>query len=150
MRTKQKEKINESLFQNLGKQGLLFFKYLSCLLAASMLSSGLGYWLLDVDYTSNKTFTVKQLLLLVVIAPLIEEYLFREFIPSLLERRYTWKSSMITSNLVFALFHGYLFFLPFFLNGVIYSLAKKETNSLQMPILLHITYNLVAALTQIL
>ncbi|MFR0814196.1 MAG: lysostaphin resistance A-like protein [Enterococcus casseliflavus] len=81
--------------------------------------------------------------------PVIEEMIFRKYLVSLLQKVFPWKISAGISSIVFAILHGQKNFLPFLINGFIYSWTMKKSGTIVMPILLHMAYNLIAIKTQI-
>jgi membrane protease YdiL (CAAX protease family) len=82
-------------------------------------------------------------LLIVVLAPIIEETVFRGWIQRPLERLWGPAPAVIVSAALFALFHAIPEYLPYyFLMGVLFGGVVLVTRSLWASILLHAAYNL--------
>ena len=82
-----------------------------------------------------------------IVAPILEEWLFRKVILSKLEKRFTFEMSNTLSALLFAAAHLDWFILPYFLNGLVYGWVMKKNDNLCSVIILHGVYNLVVILT---
>ena len=81
----------------------------------------------------------------VVLAPLVEEFIFRK---QLLDRcsRYGEKTAMVFSALLFALFHMNLFqFFYAFGMGLIFAYVYLRTRRLRYPILMHMVVNFMGS-----
>ncbi|MEC3226110.1 CPBP family intramembrane metalloprotease [Bacillus thuringiensis] len=80
----------------------------------------------------------------VLVAPIIEEFIFRKILPlgleSLLERINRTKA-IIIANGIFAAVHFDWFFFPYFVNGCLYAWSYEKTKDLKVPMLAHISYN---------
>lgn len=81
------------------------------------------------------------LIMPLLVSPIIEEYVFRKWITNLLTKKNTFIFSIIISNLLFSILHLDPFFIPYFVNGLIYSYFYKKTDDIKVPILIHILYN---------
>ena len=81
-----------------------------------------------------------------LLAPPIEELLFRGGLYGALRKRFRpWPANLLTSGL-FALSHGYVFALPNVLVlGIVSTYAYERTRSLRTPILLHVLWNTLGA-----
>ncbi|MCU4771049.1 CPBP family intramembrane glutamic endopeptidase [Bacillus toyonensis] len=80
----------------------------------------------------------------VLIAPVIEEFLFRKILPLGLEKlleRINRTTAIIIANGIFAAVHFDWFFFPYFVNGCLYAWSYEKTKDLKVPILAHISYN---------
>lgn len=93
---------------------------------------------INVLIEGNYTRIVLPLLL----SPILEELIFRKWIPNAFQDFIGRKGSVIFSNSLFAFFHFDLFFIPYLLNGFVYSCIYEKTNDIRFPILTHILYNL--------
>lgn len=77
-----------------------------------------------------------------LLSPILEELIFRKWIPNAFQDYIGIKGSIFFSNSLFAFFHFDLFFLPYLLNGLVYSYIYEKTNDIKIPIITHILYNL--------
>ena len=76
---------------------------------------------------------------------MVEEILFRGLIYGALEKRLRVSGAMVISSLLFALVHlQVVYFIPIFCLGMVLGWARWKTNSLGLPILIHILNNGVA------
>lgn len=81
----------------------------------------------------------------VLVAPVIEEFLFRKILPLGLEKlldRINRTTAIIIANGIFAAVHFDWFFFPYFVNGCLYAWSYEKTKDLKVPMLAHILYNL--------
>ncbi|NWK72600.1 CPBP family intramembrane metalloprotease [Bacillus paramycoides] len=81
----------------------------------------------------------------VLVAPVIEEFIFRKILPLGLEKlleRINRTTAIIIANGIFAAMHFDWFFFPYFVNGCLYAWSYEKTKDLKVPILAHISYNL--------
>ncbi|WP_142317464.1 CPBP family intramembrane glutamic endopeptidase [Bacillus thuringiensis] len=81
----------------------------------------------------------------VLVAPVIEEFLFRKILPLGLEKLLEWINrtmAIIIANGIFAAVHFDWFFFPYFVNGCLYAWSYEKTKDLKVPMLAHISYNL--------
>ncbi|AJI31790.1 CPBP family intramembrane glutamic endopeptidase [Bacillus thuringiensis] len=86
----------------------------------------------------------------VLVAPVIEEFLFRKILPIGLEKlldRINRTTAIIIANGIFAAVHFDWFFFPYFVNGCLYAWSYEKTKDLKVPMLAHILYNLFVFLT---
>ncbi|MEB8715088.1 CPBP family intramembrane metalloprotease [Bacillus cereus] len=80
----------------------------------------------------------------VVVAPVIEEFIFRKVLPFGLEKLLEWinrTTAIIIANGIFAAVHFDWFFFPYFVNGCLYAWSYEKTKDLKVPMLAHISYN---------
>lgn len=80
----------------------------------------------------------------VLVAPVIEEFLFRKILPLGLEKlldRINRTIAIIIANGIFAAVHFDWFFFPYFVNGCLYAWSYEMTKDLKVPMLAHISYN---------
>jgi len=82
--------------------------------------------------------------LIVVIAPIVEEFAFRGFLLSRWLRKYGAKKAIVLSSMIFAISH--IEILGGFVFGVLLSLIYLRTRSLFGPIIVHITNNSIVLL----
>jgi membrane protease YdiL (CAAX protease family) len=78
-------------------------------------------------------------LVAVVIAPLVEETIFRGFLYSTWKARWGWIVAMLMTSAVFAFYHQLL--TSAFLGSMIYVCLFRRTGTLLAPICVHATYN---------
>jgi membrane protease YdiL (CAAX protease family) len=76
-----------------------------------------------------------------VIAPVMEEIVFRGFLYGAWERRWGWLISMFMSSALFALYHQT--FWAAFTSGILLTCLYRRTGTLRASILAHSTYNLM-------
>ena len=82
---------------------------------------------------------------IVLVAPIVEEILFRGLIYGALEKRLRVSGAIVVSSLLFALVHlQVVYFIPIFCLGLVLGWARSKTNSLGLPILIHVLNNGVA------
>lgn len=109
---------------------------------SSLLSGGTAQNGLDTLLSNNNPLT---LVIVVVLAPLVEEYVFRK---KLLDRcwQYGEKTAMVFSALTFALFHMNLFqFFYAFGMGLVFAYVYLRTRRLRYSVLLHMAVNFVGS-----
>ena len=84
-----------------------------------------------------------------IIAPVLEEVIFRGVVFGSLRRRFGWGASAILSALVFSFVHGYglLGLLTVFWSGVLWAWAYEKTGSLWPSMIAHGLNNLLVSLT---
>ncbi|HYC36745.1 MAG TPA: CPBP family intramembrane glutamic endopeptidase [Usitatibacter sp.] len=85
---------------------------------------------------------VRSLVVVAVLAPVVEELVFRGFLYRAWEGRLGWFGSMIATSIVFAAYHANPF--PAFLSSVIYVCLYRRTGSLWAPIVVHMIFNALA------
>jgi uncharacterized protein len=79
----------------------------------------------------------------IVMAPVVEEMLFRGFLFKGFRQRYGWKAAPILSSLIFGLSHLQLAaIIPTFLFGCVLAYVYHRTNSLFPGMILHFSINL--------
>ncbi|QIG88189.1 CPBP family intramembrane metalloprotease [Chryseobacterium sp. POL2] len=91
---------------------------------------------------------VTMILLTVILAPILEEVLFRGVIQkSIVKNGINPRVAILISSFVFGAFHVYPWqFVGAFLLGLVLGLIYEKTQSLLLPILLHAFNNLISAL----
>ena len=84
-----------------------------------------------------------------VAAPIFEEFLFRGFLLEGLRHSFVGTAgAIILTSATFAIIHqqyGWFEIVPIFIIGVIFAVAKLKTNSLYVPIVMHMFMNLSAS-----
>lgn len=95
------------------------------------------------DRSAAIAFSIPGALLGVVlaglVAPVIEELLFRGFIYRAWERQWGWIPSMILTSLTFGVYHTH--FLSAFVSSLIFVCIYRRTGTLVAPIIVHAAYN---------
>ena len=107
------------------------------------------FWLIDMpqmlapaDAPNTLQTNLVVALSVVVVAPIVEELLFRGFILGRLGAKYGFGRAIIISSLIFGLLHVDV--LGAFLFGVVVSLVRLKYDSLIAPTLIHISNNAIA------
>lgn len=77
-----------------------------------------------------------------IFAPVTEELIFRLWLPNRLKKRFTINQTALLSAGIFAALHMDVFFLPYFLNALIYFWLTERTGDIRTAMLVHALYNL--------
>jgi len=80
------------------------------------------------------------LLLMLLIGPLVEEFLFRGWLHALLRQSFGFIPSLIASSLAFSLAHGY-FALPQLIGGLLFGFVYEKSRNLWLAVALHVGAN---------
>ncbi len=81
----------------------------------------------------------------VIVGPMVEEILFRGLIYGALEKHFRVSGALVISSFLFALVHlQVVYFIPIFCLGMVLGWARLKTNSLGLPILIHMLNNSIA------
>ncbi len=86
-------------------------------------------------------------LLIVIVAPLTEEFMFRGYIQEYLRGRLTPEWTVIASALTFSLFHPLNLFPQVFVSGIFLSYVRESSGSILPGIVIHILNNLIGYLS---
>lgn len=99
----------------------------------------------NMTVISLSTFRVLRTIILI---PIVEEIIFRLGIQNLFKRLSNSNIvAVLFTSLIFAYIHNDTIFLPYFFNSIVYGILYIKTGrSLKMPILLHMTNNLLSFL----
>lgn len=89
----------------------------------------------------STTGLLSWLLLGAVVAPVLEEILFRGFLYRAWERRWGWFPAMILTSTLFALYHPH--FLVAFVSSVVFVCVMRRAGSLWAAIIVHSFFNLM-------
>lgn len=119
---------------------LMFFSVVSSIIESIFLLPNFNETATQTRLDSNILWYLVPL----IVAPVIEEWLFRGVLLSKLNKMFPFKYSNVICAFIFSLFHLEIYLLPYFLNGLIYGWIKTKNNSLYSAIILHILYNLIA------
>ncbi|EEL25743.1 Caax amino protease [Bacillus cereus Rock1-15] len=80
----------------------------------------------------------------ILLAPIIEEWIFRKILPFGIEKlfeRINRTIAIVIANGIFAAVHFDWFFFPYFVNGCLYTWSYEKTSDIKVPIVAHITFN---------
>lgn len=105
----------------------------------------------DVAEEVTTSFPIwAQLILLAAVGPLVEEALFRGWLPLKLRRIMPDFGATVSSAIVFALIHWFspvAIWLLLFAGGIIFSALARRFDNLVVPTIAHCTINLIAILS---
>lgn len=100
--------------------------------------------LLDFEYDNTQIDSIlSSIFLPVVIAPIVEEYIFRGFLFKKLYEKNGLMVSAIISSSVFSILHLNLGFVGHFVFGIFLCFIFLQTRNLWVPIILHSLHNLI-------
>ncbi|MRU02822.1 CPBP family intramembrane metalloprotease [Bacillus anthracis] len=107
-----------------------------------------GYFGIDTgnaeQVNAKVELNVFYLIVPLLIAPVIEECIFRKFLPlgiGTLFERINRTTAIIIANGIFAAVHFDWFFFPYFVNGCLYAWSYEKTRDIKVPIVAHVTFN---------
>jgi uncharacterized protein len=96
-------------------------------------------WLAEAE---TLPLLVTMVVLTVVVAPVVEELLFRGCLYRFLKAKLSMAVALGLSGLLFALLHyNLLSLVPLFILGVVLAYAYERTGSIKVPILIHAIFN---------
>jgi CAAX protease family protein len=95
---------------------------------------------LELTWAFSTPGLIQHLFLVVFVAPVIEEIVFRGFLYRAWEREWGWVASTLLTSVVFGLYHPH-FFAAFFAS-IIYVCLYRRTGTLWAPIVVHGIFNL--------
>lgn len=125
----------------------LFFALLIGLVASQFFSTLIYEWIKPSSFMNDKNASllpgIWSGIFSVTVIPLFEEWIFREKLLGFFKKYLPSSPSIIFSSLAFSVVHGQLYFVPFFIAGVIYSIARLMTGRWWFSVLLHSSYNAV-------
>ncbi|MBD0388578.1 MAG: CPBP family intramembrane metalloprotease [Nostoc sp. C3-bin3] len=106
------------------------------------------------SYINEKPFTnISEIILwsfsVMILAPIIEEFVFRGIILQKWAIKWGVKAGILTSSLLFAIIHFRFDIIPLFLTSIILSILYFKTRSLITSILFHFFYNTTVAILNI-
>ncbi|GEK89854.1 hypothetical protein APU01nite_18930 [Alkalibacterium putridalgicola] len=96
-----------------------------------------------MEDTSPPEFNRWLIINTVVLAPVIEEFIFRGIILNKWAEKSSNTRALIISSLLFGLLHIGSFIIPQFIGGLLYGIVYIKTKKLIYPILMHSISNLV-------
>lgn len=100
--------------------------------------------------SGNGLVLVSFILAVCVIAPIIEEVIFRGILWRLIEKLISTNVAWIATSFMFAAAHGdILHIIAVFPLGILFGYLRKKTNNIWAPIVAHAANNLLASLTLI-
>jgi membrane protease YdiL (CAAX protease family) len=98
-------------------------------------------------YEKREWFLFLSIILIVLIAPIIEEILFRGFIYTAIRNKFGRRMAYLLSTILFAGLHANLIgFLPISVLGILLAYLYEHTGSLIPSITVHVTHNSLIAL----
>jgi hypothetical protein len=106
---------------------------------AEQLLEGPDLLVLPITSLRDVFLNVAVFLVVVVLAPVVEELLFRGFLLNRWGRRWGLRAGIIVSSMVFAVLHAH--WVGLFVFGVVMSLLYVATGSLWAPVLAHVLNN---------
>ncbi|HFJ9441310.1 MULTISPECIES: CPBP family intramembrane glutamic endopeptidase [Bacillus] len=90
------------------------------------------------------------LISIVLLAPLVEEFVFRYAAINILTRRFTQTWSILISSLFFAIMHfDFPFIFGYFLIGIVLAVVYVRTNRLLVSFFVHAIMNLIIVMFQV-
>ncbi|EOQ15734.1 CPBP family intramembrane metalloprotease [Bacillus cereus] len=90
------------------------------------------------------------LISIVLLAPLVEEFVFRYAAINILTRRFTQTWSILISSLFFSIMHfDFPFIFGYFLIGLVLAVVYVRTNRLQVSFFVHAIMNLIVVMFQV-
>lgn len=93
--------------------------------------------------TPTPTISIWNVLVIVLIAPVVEEILFRGVLLTKWAETFGVKKAILFSSLLFMILHIESFFIPQLVGGILYALIYIKTKQLIYPILIHSFNNLI-------
>jgi len=117
----------------------LVFSYIRCLLQLNVSSTE------NINQGINHNYI--KIILPLLISPILEEFIFRKWLPFVFEDVLGKKIAIFFSNLLFAILHFDIFFIPFLVNGLVYSYFYEITKDLRIPTTIHMIYNMFVFLS---
>lgn len=107
-----------------------------------------------IEALLSKKFSLALVADMVLFAPIVEEFAFREYLPGLLRRLFKRRDqdikdlvSLIIADVVFSLMHtptDLYSFLVYFGIGLVLALVRYFSNSLRLSFLVHATWNFIS------
>jgi len=98
----------------------------------------------DLDKQLSRAFSSVGLVtiaLSVLVAPVVEEIVFRGFIYRAFERRWGWLAAMLATSALFGMYHTYPW--SAFVSSIVFVCVMRRTGSLWAPIVVHVIFNLM-------
>lgn len=91
-----------------------------------------------------------ELISIVLLAPLVEEFVFRYAAINILTRRFTQTWSILISSLFFSIMHfDFPFIFGYFLIGLVLAMVYVRTNRLLVSFFVHAIMNLIVVMFQV-
>lgn len=117
-------------------------------LVATLLYIGNGFTLGDIPSTPGISLSICSVLNVVIIAPILEEVLFRGIIFDQLRNRQSERKANFIQALAFSATHFSLIKFPgHFISGLLYGLIRIKSKSISIPIVLHMFTNAMVCLS---
>ncbi len=104
---------------------------------------------LDASVTALREAPVAMTLLVVLAAPILEEFLFRGLVFGGLRRSHGFLGAALISSAIFAVVHPPASLAPVFILGMLTAAARERTGTLMAPVLVHAGFNAASVATQL-
>lgn len=99
----------------------------------------------SLDRANNVLGSFSGLIYGILLAPILEEIIFRGIILKSLKKNFKFSTSIYISSFFFALYNmSFIKFIPIFILGFFLGYIYKKTNSLGLVIYAHMLYNLIS------
>lgn len=118
--------------------GILFLVILILLLLNSSIAMDILH---SPDSGSGFSFSLLNFVIMVFLAPVVEELLFRGYLFNKWGESIGVKKAMVFSSLLFAVLHLEGAFISQFIGGILYCLIYMRTKNLVVPMVLHMFHN---------
>lgn len=96
--------------------------------------------------TLNSINPLFQFLQIAIVAPILEELLFRSVLFGNLSKKYSFWLSSIISSIIFAILHAQLSILGAFIFGIICCALYQKYKNILIPIIIHLINNILVSL----
>lgn len=127
--------------------GMAFALFVVCILNLLPLPESLLSSYEQSTYSLTVGNVAVQLIAIVIVAPVVEEVIFRGLILSRLKKAMSVPVAILLNSLVFGLVHGQLLWIAYaFCLGVVLCVVVEKTGSLATSILLHMAFNFAGTL----
>ncbi len=98
------------------------------------------------NISTNSSSSILSLITVIIIAPIIEEFIFRGFLFSKWTEKMGAYKSMILTSLIFSILHINFDFIGLFLNSILFCILYMKTKNLFIPIICHMFNNFIGNL----
>lgn len=123
--------------------GLGILVYVVCIIVSTLLMPFFpGYEKIAEIFTGYEP--ILSFILIVVMAPILEEYIFRGKIQSLMGEEFNVPVAIVTQAVLFGSLHGFALQKVYAtLMGLVFGAIKEKSNKLQCTIIMHMTVNFI-------
>lgn len=101
------------------------------------------YFVEETKYLKTTFDWVQFFFFSALVAPVVEETLYRGVLYSPYRKRYGSTAAIIITSILFSVSHFGLSLLSTFIGGILLAILYEKTESLIAPIIAHVTYNLI-------